>query len=94
MQRSNLILDVVSQVIREFDLQLDELHNDSTTVTLTGDYADAKQEKQLDELLRPAITWGHKRLPARLEATALHLDRHGGWRCADLLSRRQRQRHG
>ena len=60
-QRSNLIMDVVLQVIREFDLQLDELHNDSTTVTLTGDYADAKQEKQLDELLLPAITWGHNK---------------------------------
>jgi len=59
--RSNLIMDVVTHVVREFDLRLDELHNDSTTVTLTGQYADAKQEKQLGDLELPAITWGHNK---------------------------------
>jgi hypothetical protein len=29
---TNLIMDVVTHVVREFDISLDELHNDSTTV--------------------------------------------------------------
>lgn len=61
VDRSSLIMDVVSQVVREFDLRLDELHNDSTTVTLTGQYADATREKTIDGLDIPAITWGHNK---------------------------------
>ena len=30
---TNLIMDVVTHVVREFRVRLDELHNDSTTVT-------------------------------------------------------------
>ena len=59
--RSSLIMDVVSHVVTEFDLRLDELHNDSTSVTLTGKYDDAKKEKQIGELEVPAITWGHNK---------------------------------
>ncbi len=54
-------MDVVTHVVREFDLHLDELHNDSTTVTLTGQYVDAKREKTLGDLAIPAITWGHNK---------------------------------
>ena len=59
--RSSLIMDVVTHVVAEFDLQLDELHNDSTTVTLTGKYDDAKNEKQVGDFEIPAITWGHNK---------------------------------
>jgi transposase len=58
---SNLIMDVVTHVVREFDLSLDELHNDSTTVTLTGKYADAASPTKVDGLDVPAITWGHNK---------------------------------
>lgn len=58
---SNLILDVVSHVVREFDLDLDELHNDSTTVSFSGEYPDAESEKLLGGLLTPAITYGHSK---------------------------------
>ncbi len=45
----------------EFEVRLDELHNNSTTVTLTGKYDDAKKVQQLGELNVPAITWGHNK---------------------------------
>ena len=39
-----LVLDVVRHVITEFDLQLDELHNDSTTISFFGAYDKAAEE--------------------------------------------------
>ena len=38
---ADLILTVVRQVIDEFHISLDELHNDSTTVSFHGAYEDA-----------------------------------------------------
>ena len=39
---TNLVMDVVTHVVAEFDVRLDELHNDSTTITFHGDYAAAQ----------------------------------------------------
>ena len=39
-----LVLDVVRRVIQEFDLRLDELHDDSTTISFFGAYEDAAEE--------------------------------------------------
>jgi transposase len=39
--RASLITTTVLRAIREFDLDVTQLHNDSTTVTLTGAYPDA-----------------------------------------------------
>jgi transposase len=58
---SNLILDVVAHTVSEFDVRLDELHNDSTTITFLGDYPDAAAEQRLGGQLVPAITWGHNK---------------------------------
>jgi transposase len=58
---TNLIMDVVTHVVREFDIRLDELHNDSTSVTLHGDYPDAATERLSGSHLVPAITWGHNK---------------------------------
>lgn len=58
---TNLILDVVRHVVQEFDLSLDELHNDSTTVSFCGEYPDAKVERLLAGLMAPAVTWGHSK---------------------------------
>jgi len=58
---TNLMMDVVTHVIQEFDVCLDELHNDSTTVTFHGDYPDADTERLSDGHLVPAITWGHNK---------------------------------
>ncbi len=40
---------------------LDQLHNDSTTITFHGDYADATHEEKRREPTRLAITWGHNK---------------------------------
>lgn len=56
-----LTLDVAAHAVREFDVTLDELHNDSTTVTFHGDYENATREQLLRGRLRLAITWGHNK---------------------------------
>lgn len=58
---SNLILEVVAHTVSEFDVRLDELHNDSTTITFCGDYPDAAAEQHRGGQLLPAITWGHNK---------------------------------
>ena len=58
---SNLIMDVVTHVVREFDVCLDELHNDSTTITFFGGYPQAAAEQKIAGQTVPAITWGHNK---------------------------------
>jgi transposase len=57
----SLTLAVVVHAVREFKVDLDELHNDSTTITLHGDYETADQERTLRGRLRLAATWGHNK---------------------------------
>jgi transposase len=56
-----LIMAVVRQVIQEFQVSLDELHNDSTTVSFYGAYDEAGQESEQRGRLTLAITWGHSK---------------------------------
>src|SRR4051794_17119108 len=56
-----LILAVVRHVIREFKVSLDELHNDSTTVSFYGAYDEAGQESEQRGRPTHAITWGHSK---------------------------------
>jgi len=58
---SSLALAVAAHVVREFGVTLDELHNDSTTVTFCGAYAGAATQKHY--LGRPtlAITFGYNK---------------------------------
>jgi transposase len=56
-----LVLGVAAHAVREFDVDLAELHNDSTTVTFHGDYDSAAQERTLRGQFRAAITWGHNK---------------------------------
>lgn len=58
---TNLIMDVATHVVQEFDVRLDELHNDSTTVTSFGDYPEAQQEERILGRTVPAITWRHNK---------------------------------
>jgi transposase len=53
-----LVLTLVTHVIQEFQVDLDELHNDSTTITFHGAYADAAAEEKRGPKTRLAITWG------------------------------------
>ena len=39
-----LIMDMVRHVVQEFDVSLEELHNDSTTVSFYGAYEEAAEE--------------------------------------------------
>ncbi len=56
-----MALDVAAHAVSAFDVTLDELHNDSTTVTFHGDYEDAERERTLRGRLRLAVTWGHNK---------------------------------
>lgn len=58
---SDLVMAVVRQVVQEFCVSLDELHNDSTTISFFGSYPDAQQEGPILQRLAPAITWGHSK---------------------------------
>jgi len=58
---ASLTLSVATHAVREFDVQLDELHNDSTTVTFHGAYEEAAQEAQIRGQKALAITWGHNK---------------------------------
>lgn len=56
-----LTLAVVTHAVRQFGVALDELHNDSTSITFHGDYEDADRERTLRGRLRLAVTWGHNK---------------------------------
>ena len=56
-----LIMAVIRHVIREFAISLDELHNDSTTVSFYGAYDAAGQESEQRGRPTHAITWGHSK---------------------------------
>jgi transposase len=55
---TSMVLALATHVVREFQVDLDELHNDSTTITFHGAYADATKEEKRGERTRMAITWG------------------------------------
>jgi transposase len=56
-----LIMAVVRHVIQEFAISLDELHNDSTTVSFYGAYDEAGQESEQRGRPTHAINWGHSK---------------------------------
>lgn len=56
-----LVLAVVRHVVQEFAVTLDELHNDSTTVSFYGAYDEAGQESERQGRPTLAITWGHSK---------------------------------
>ncbi len=57
----SLALAVAAQVVRAFGVSLDELHNDSTSISFVGAYVHADGQRRF--LGRPtlAITWGHNK---------------------------------
>lgn len=57
----SLVLDVVRQVVKEFQLSLDELHNDSTTISFYGAYDNATQEEPRGARERLAVLFGHSK---------------------------------
>jgi len=59
--RPAVVLEVVRHVVREFTLGMDELHNDSTSVSFFGAYAEAAEETLRRNQKTLAITWGHSK---------------------------------
>ncbi len=57
----SLVLAVATHVVKEFGVSLDELHNDSTTVTFCGAYADADGQQRAFGRPTLAITFGHNK---------------------------------
>lgn len=88
-----MILAVVRHVVREFAVSLDELHNDSTTVSFYGAYEDAQKEGTQRGRPTHAITWGHSKdhRPDLKQFALCPDDQRGRWR-AGVLHHRQRQR--
>ena len=54
-------LAATTRSVHQFDVDLDELHNDSTTVTFHGAYHSADREMHSGRQLVPAITFGHNK---------------------------------
>ncbi len=56
-----LLLAIVRAALEEFQVSLDELHNDSTSVSFHGEYAAARRPIDRQGRRQPAITWGHSK---------------------------------
>jgi transposase len=60
-EQGAFVLAVVRHTIREFDVTLQQLHNDSTSITFHGNYSDAAEEGTRSGRTTLAITWGHNK---------------------------------
>jgi transposase len=60
-EQGALVLAVVRHTIRHFEVALEELHNDSTTITFHGKYDEAAEEDTRAGRRTLAITWGHNK---------------------------------
>ena len=58
--RMALLTDFVVRMVREFEVRLDELHNDSTSLTFQGDYKNA-DGREVDGIPTHRITYGHNK---------------------------------
>lgn len=58
--RSALITSIVAQAAQAFQLKMDELHNDSTTITVSGQYANARGQPEKG-VPTHRITFGHNK---------------------------------
>ena len=58
---ADLIMTVVRRVIDQFQVKLDELHNDSTSLSFYGAYRAAEEERLVRGRQALAITFGHSK---------------------------------
>ncbi len=58
---SSLVLSVATHVVKEFGLRLDELHNDSTSVSFFGAYSAAAEAQRVFGRPTLAVTFGHSK---------------------------------
>jgi transposase len=59
MDPASLMTAIVTKAVREFDLDLSQIHNDTTTVTFSGAY-EGQQDKEAKKR-PPLITFGHNK---------------------------------
>jgi transposase len=57
----SLVLSVATHVVKEFGLRLDELHNDSTSVSFYGAYSAAAEAQRVFGRPTLAVTFGHSK---------------------------------
>jgi transposase len=58
--RGSMLVEIVKSVVEKFGISMDEFHNDSTTITFSGDYEDADgSDKRGKETVE--ITYGHNK---------------------------------
>ena len=57
----SLVLAVATHVVKEFNVSLNELHNDSTTLTVYGAYTRADGQQRVFGRPTLAITFGHNK---------------------------------
>jgi len=57
----SLVLALVAHAVRVFDVGLDELHNDGTSVSVYGAYEAAARERRERGRITPAVTFGHSK---------------------------------
>src|SRR5680860_345101 len=58
--RASLLTELVLGVVREFGVDTTELHNDSTSINVSGVYRDATGAERGGKAT-PVITWGHSK---------------------------------
>jgi len=58
---ADFIMKAVRRVIDQFQINLDELHNDSTSVSFYGAYSEAEEEGRVRGRRTLAITFGHSK---------------------------------
>ncbi|EQD55567.1 hypothetical protein B2A_05652, partial [mine drainage metagenome] len=55
-----MLTEMARRTVRNFGIRMDEFHNDSTTITLSGDYEDADgTDKRGKTSLK--VTYGHNK---------------------------------
>lgn len=57
----SMVLALVAHVVKEFDVELDELHNDSTSISFFGSYEDAVAGASQRGKPTLAVTFGHSK---------------------------------
>ncbi len=57
----SLVLSVATHVVKEFGLRLDELHNDSTSISFFGAYSAAAEAERVFGRPTVAVTFGHSK---------------------------------
>jgi transposase len=58
---SSMVMALIAHVVREFEVDLDQLHNDSTTFAFFGSYQDAKADASKRGKPTLAVTYGHSK---------------------------------